>query len=62
MYTFLYNLFFQKRQLRNKLEKLETENLQLQEKIIQKQEHINETNRYWKSKMYAKHNKKAIAI
>lgn len=33
------------------LKKLQQENEELRKKLIEKQEHINKTNAYWKSKM-----------
>ena len=34
-----------------KIEQLERENKELREKLVERQEHINKTNAYWKKKM-----------
>jgi len=34
-----------------KIEELEKENSELKEKLVERQEHINKTNAYWKKKM-----------
>jgi hypothetical protein len=34
-----------------KIEELERENSELKEKLVERQEHINKTNAYWKKKM-----------
>ena len=33
-------------------EQLELENKELKEKLVEKQEHINKTNAYWKKRIY----------
>jgi|694.fasta_scaffold14722_20 hypothetical protein len=35
-----------------KIEQLESENKELKEKLVEKQEHINKTNAYWKKRMF----------
>lgn len=40
------------KELRLKAQRLEEENTELKSQLLQKQEHINETNRYWKKKMH----------
>jgi hypothetical protein len=45
--TWIRNIFSS-----NNTEQLELENKQLKEKLVEKQEHINKTNAYWKKKIY----------
>lgn len=40
------------KELRLKAQRLEKENTELKSQLLQKQEHINDTNRYWKKKMH----------
>lgn len=47
MLKWLENIFGLK-----KIKKLESENKELKEKLIEKQEHINKTNAYWKKRMF----------
>jgi len=46
---------------KNQISELEKENQELKDKLVEKQEVINNTNKYWKKKLYnleAKHKKK----
>lgn len=46
----LKKLFTSKKQ---QIEDLKQENKKLQEKLLEKQEHINKTNAYWKKKLHS---------
>jgi len=51
--NFIQRLFTSKKKLIQQLEKAKTELSECGDKLIEKQEHINQTNSYWKKKMYA---------
>jgi hypothetical protein len=54
MINFIKNLFKQK-----EIEKLKNDNLFLKSKLDEKQEVINQTNAYWKKKIYTVKNQKS---
>jgi len=51
--NFIQRLFTSKKKLLQQLEKAKAELSECGDKLIEKQEHINQTNSYWKKKMYA---------
>lgn len=51
--NFIQRLFTNKKKLIEQLEKTKTELTECGNKLVEKQEHINATNSYWKKKMYA---------
>lgn len=51
--NFIQRLFTSKKKLIEQLEKTKTELTECGNKLVEKQEHINSTNSYWKKKMYA---------
>jgi transposase len=51
--NFIQRLFTSKKKLIEELEKTKTELTDCGNKLLEKQEHINSTNAYWKKKMYA---------
>jgi transposase len=51
--NFIQRLFTSKRKLIQQLEKTKAELNECSGKLVEKQEHINQTNSYWKKKMYA---------
>lgn len=50
MNQLFYNPFC--KEIREKAERLEKENLVLKQQLELKQQHINDTNKYWKKKMH----------
>lgn len=51
--NFFKRLFVSKKKLIEELETTKVELADCNQKIVEKQEHINQTNSYWKKKMYA---------
>jgi len=51
--NFFKRLFINKKKLIQELEKTKVELAECGDKLVEKQEHINQTNSYWKKKMYA---------
>jgi peptidoglycan hydrolase CwlO-like protein len=51
--NFFKRLFTNKKKLIEELEKTKKELSECGNKLVEKQEHINATNSYWKKKMYA---------
>lgn len=54
----LINLFKNKK-LQKELEEIKAALLECNEKLVEKQEHINMTNAYWKKKLHTERTKKA---
>ena len=51
--NFIQRLFTSKKKLIQQLEKTKIELNECGNKLVERQEHINATNAYWKKKMYA---------
>lgn len=49
MISFLKSLFTSRKKM---IEDLKQENKKLQDKLVERQEHINKTNAYWKKKLH----------